>query len=311
MLPAAIHFFHAVFGALMLSNLSLVAFNGLTWGMAVFLVAAGLTLIFGILHVLNFSHGGFFMIGAYISYQVLSSMNGASSVIEYVGAAIIGGIVVGICGYFVDRLVLSRLKDVEEAYSLIATYALLILCEGAAKTIWGVNYKAVPPPESLAGALFYKGVFMPTYAIFVIGCGIAVFLILDLWIQRSRTGKLVRSVAADPWMCGLLGINARTIYTAVVVVSFVLAGIAGGLLAANQSLSPGLGGHYIIQAFGVIIVGGIGNIRGAFIASILLGMIVAFGTVYVPEFPGIFFYLAIAAIIMFRPEGLVRQRGMA
>ena len=211
----------------MLSDFGLVAFNGLAWAMAVFIVAAGLTLVFGILHVLNFSHGGFLMIGAYVS------------------------------------------------------------------------------------ALFYQGIFMPTYSMFVIGCGVALFLLLDVWIRRSRTGKLVQSVAADPWMCGLLGVNAPAMYTAVVVISFALAGFGGGLLAANQSLSPELGGHYIIQAFGVIIVGGIGNIRGAFLASVLLGLVVSFGTVYVPEYPGIFFYLAIVAILMFRPEGLIKQKGLA
>lgn len=295
----------------MLSDFGLVAFNGLTWAMAVFLVAAGLTLIFGILHVLNFSHGGFFMIGAYVSYDLLSSLADDVSIIGYVGAALAGGAVIGMLGYLVDRLVLRRLKGVEEAYSLIATYALLLLCEGAVKTIWGVDFMSVPVPDALSGALFYQGIFMPTYSMFVIGCGVAVFVVLDVWIQRSRMGKLVRSVAADPWMCGLLGVNAAAMYTAVVVISFVLAGMVGGLLAANQSLSPGLGGDYIIQAFGVIIVGGIGNIRGAFLASILLGLIVSFGTVYVPEYPGIFFYVAIAAILMFRPEGLIKQKGLA
>tara|TARA_R110001592_G_scaffold93859_4_gene272285 strand:- start:10472 stop:11359 length:888 start_codon:yes stop_codon:yes gene_type:complete len=295
----------------MLSDFGLVAFNGLAWAMAVFIVAAGLTLVFGILHVLNFSHGGFLMIGAYVSHDLLSMLDGDVSTISYIGAALAGGVVIGVLGYFVDRFILRRLKGVEEAYSLIATYALLLLCVGAVKMIWGIDFMSVPAPKALSGALFYQGIFMPTYSMFVIGCGVALFLLLDVWIRRSRTGKLVQSVAADPWMCGLLGVNAPAMYTAVVVISFALAGFGGGLLAANQSLSPELGGHYIIQAFGVIIVGGIGNIRGAFLASVLLGLVVSFGTVYVPEYPGIFFYLAIVAILMFRPEGLIKQKGLA
>jgi len=116
---------------------------------------------------------------------------------------------------------------------------------------------------------------------------------------------VMQSVALDPWMANVLGINVNAMFTTAVVAGFALAGLAGGLLAPNQSLSPGLGGTYIIQAFGVIIVGGIGNVRGAFLAALLLGMIDAFGTVYVPEYPGIFFYIAVAGILMYRPQGLL------
>ncbi|MCC5859625.1 MAG: branched-chain amino acid ABC transporter permease [Ectothiorhodospiraceae bacterium] len=295
----------------MLSEVGLVVFNGLTWGMAVFLVAAGLTLVFGILHILNFSHGGFFMIGAYVSYQLLVTFGGGSALSFYLAAAFGGGLVVAFLGYVIDRLVLRRLKHVDHAYSLIATYALLVLCEGFVEITWGVDYRGMATPEILAGASFQHGIFMPTYSMFVIGAGVVLFLMLDAWMQYSRTGKLVRSVAIDPWMSGVLGVNTVAVYTAVVVVGFFLAGLAGGLLAANQSLSPALGSQYIIQAFGVIIVGGIGSVRGAFLASVLLGIVVALESLYFPYYPGMLFYLAVALFVMFRPAGLIKQRGVA
>lgn len=289
----------------MLADLLLIAMNGLVWGMAVFLVASGLTLIFGILHILNFSHGGFVMIGAYLAFTLMNLLAGSVGIVAFILIAFACAAAVGLMGFVVDRVVFERLKRVDDSYSLIATYAVLLLCEGFVKTAWGPNFQSVYPPSGLEGAVFLGNLFMPSYALFVIGAGVIVFLVLDFWLHRTPSGKIMKSVAVDPWMASLLGINVNAIFTVAVVGGFVLAGLAGGLLAPNQSLSPMMGGVYIIQAFGVIIVGGIGNVRGAFIAAILLGLIDAFGTVYVPQFPGIFFYVAVAVIILFRPQGLL------
>lgn len=290
----------------MLSDLLLVAVNGLVWGMAVFLVASGLTLIFGILHILNFSHGGFVMIGAYLGYSLLARMAPGAGIVAFIGVALVCGVLAGVLGLVVDAVVFRRLRGVDDSYSLIATYAVLLLCEGGVKRVWGANFLSVPPPRGLDGALELGDLFLPSYALFVIAAGCVVFLALEVWLHRTASGKIMQSVAIDPWMAGLLGINVRAVFTVAVVAGFVLAGLAGGLLVANQSLSPMLGGTYIIQAFGVIIVGGIGNVRGAFLAAILLGLIDSFGTVYVPEFPGIFFFVAVALFILFRPQGLLR-----
>ncbi|PZW37829.1 amino acid/amide ABC transporter membrane protein 1 (HAAT family) [Humitalea rosea] len=289
----------------MLSEVLPTALNGLVWAMSVFLVASGLTLIFGILHILNFSHGGFVMIGAYLAFTVTNRVPGTASVAAFLGIAVACAVAVGAMGLVVDRVVFRRLKGVDDSYSLVATYALLLLCEGAVKSGWGGNFLSMSPPEGLGGALFVGDLFVPSYALFVIAAGVAVYLALDLWLHRTASGRILKSVALDPWMASLLGINVTAIFTVAVVAGFALAGLAGGLLAPNQSLSPALGGTYIIQAFGVIIVGGIGNVRGAFLAAVLLGLVDAFGTVYVPEFPGIFFFVAVAVIILFRPQGLL------
>lgn len=292
-------------------DIGLTVFNGLAWGMATFLVAAGLTLIFGILHILNFAHGGFFMIGAYVAYSVMLAFGGSLPLWLYLVAAIAAGLAVGLMGWGVDKLILRRLRHVEDAYSLIATYALLLVCVGGVQLVWGLNYLSVMPPPELNSVVFLGDLFMPTYTIFIIACGILAFIALEIFISHTEMGRLIRVVAADPWMAKLLGLNVRRIYLITVVFSFALAGLAGGLLMANQSLSPELGGIFLLQAFGVVIVGGMGSIRGAFIAAILLGMIESFGTYFFPQYPGIYFLIALAVILLVKPEGIMGKEQTA
>jgi len=283
----------------------LMALNGLSWGMTVFLTAAGLTLVFGILHVLNFAHGGFVMLGAYLAYSLLA-MLGEPSFWAFMLATVVCAAALGVLGVAVDRLVFQRLRGVGESYSLIATYALLLLCQGAVKVIWGIDFLSVPPPPVLRGATEIAGMLAPNFVLFVIGCGVLVFLLLDYLVHRTELGKTVQSVAVDPWMASLLGVNVRLVLTGTVVVGIALAGVAGALLSVNQSLSPNMGSALIIQAFGVIIVGGMGNIRGAFLAAILLGLITAVGDRVFAEVPGLFFYVALISILMWRPQGLLK-----
>lgn len=295
----------------MLYDIGLTVFNGMAWAMATFLVAAGLTLIFGILHILNFAHGGFFMIGAYVSYSVMLAFGAGLPLWLFLIAALAAGMVVGLLGWAVDRFVFRRLRHVEDAYSLIATYALLLVCGGAVQLIWGLNYLSVMPPPSLNSVVFIGDIFMPTYTIFIILSGVVAYVGLELLINRTRIGQLIRVVAADPWMAQLLGLNVKRIYLMTVIFSFALAGVAGGLLMPNQSLSPELGGIFLLQAFGVVIVGGMGSIRGAFLAALLLGMIESFGTYLFPQYPGIFFLLALAVILLVKPSGIMGKEQTA
>jgi len=286
-------------------DIGMTVFNGLAWAMATFLVAAGLTLIFGILHILNFAHGGFFMIGAYVSYSIMMAFGGSLPLWLYLVGAMASGIVVGLLGWAVDKLVFRRLRDVEDAYSLIATYALLLVCGGAVQLIWGLNYMGVMPPPALNTVVFVGDMFMPTFTIFIILSGIVAYIGLEFFISKTSTGRLIRVVAADPWMAQLLGLNVKKIYLITVIFSFAMAGTAGGLLMPNQSLSPELGGIFLLQAFGVVILGGMGSIRGAFYAALLLGLIESFGTYFFPQYPGIFFLLALAVILLLKPEGIM------
>lgn len=283
--------------------------NAMTWAMATFLVAAGLTLIFGILHILNFSHGGFFMIGAYVAFSLLGRLGATPSLGTYLVAGVAGAVVVAALGWAVDTFMLRRLRKVEDAYVLIATYALLLVCEGGTKLIWGLGYQSVMPPAPLDGAWVVGRFAVPTFSLFVIAAGVAVFLGLEWLLARTSVGRLIRAVAMDPWTSRLLGVNVTLVFAMTVVVGFALAGLAGGLLLANQSLSPELASVFIIQAFGVIIVGGMGSVRGAFIGAMLLGLIDSIGAWLLPELPGVLFFVAMAAVLLLRPQGLLgRER---
>ena len=288
-----------------------ILFNAMSWAMATFLVAAGLTLVFGILHVLNFSHGGFFMIGAYVAYSVMNLVGGDASLFVYLVASVVAAVAIGLAGWGTDILVFRRLRNVEGVYVLVATYALLLVCDGFVKLVWGLNFLSVLPPEELFGAVFLGDVVMPNYALFVIFAGIAVFLLLEWLIAGTSIGKLIQAIAIDPWMARLLGIDVAFVYSVTVVIGFALAGFAGGLLVANQSLSPQLAGIFIIQAFGVVIVGGMGSIRGAFLASILLGLVEAAGAFVLPQYPGVLFFAALAVMLLVRPQGLLGTERIA
>ncbi|WP_261969575.1 branched-chain amino acid ABC transporter permease [Prosthecodimorpha staleyi] len=289
-----------------LTDILFALINGAATGSAVFLVAAGLTLIFGILKILNFAHGAFFMIGAYVAYTIIGSNPGSLHV--FIAAAFAAAAAVAALGFVADRLVLRRLRHVDEAYMLIATFAVLLVCTGVVKLIWGVNYASINPPPLLDGAVTAGSLFVPSYSLFVIAAGLFVFLGLELVIHRTWIGKLLQAVASDSWMSGVLGINVPAALTITVIASFALAGLAGGLLLANQTLSPILGESYLLLAFMAVIIGGLGNVRGAFIASLLLGTIESGSSLVIPNMPGMATYVFVILFLLAKPQGLIGGR---
>lgn len=282
--------------------------NGLSVAMSIFLVSAGLTLVFGILRILNFAHGGFFMLGAYVAFSIVQTLG--LSLPTLLLASALAGIVVGGLGVLCDRIVLKRLRTLDEAYMLIGTFGLLLLCTGTVKLLWGVGYHTVDTPASLSGILIFGTIMIPKFSLFIIGMGLLVFFALEYAIHRLWIGKIAMALAHDRWMTGLLGLNVPLLFTGVVVVAFALAGIAGGLLLPNQSLSPELGHAYTLNAFIAVIIGGLGNIRGAFLASLILGITESMGSFLVPGMPGLAIYLVMIALLLARPNGLL-YRGVS
>jgi branched-chain amino acid transport system permease protein len=286
----------------MLLEWSFALISGLTLAMAGFLVATGLTLVFGVLGILNFAHGAYFMVGAYVTYAVVGSA--PQTVAWWLTGCVAGGLVVSVLGLLTDSLVFRRLRGVDQHYTLIATFALLLVVSGLVKLVFGLDFRSVRPPPALDTTLSMGGLFIPLYSLFVIGAGIVVFLLLDIAMHRSWGGKLVEAVARDAWMADVMGINTSVVMTVAVVVSFALAGFAGGLLVPNQSLSPGLGDVFLLFAFNTVILGGLGSVRGAFLASIVLGLIESFSAVLLPEMPSITLYLALIVFILVKPHGI-------
>jgi branched-chain amino acid transport system permease protein len=284
------------------NDLLFAVFNAAAFGMAIFVVAAGLTLIFGLMRLLNMAQGGFFMIGAYTSYSVMG--RDVQSLGMFLFAALVGGVVVALLGLVTDKLVLRRLRHVDPHYVLIATFALMMVCTGATKLIWGVDFFSVNPPPGLDQPLNPFGMFFSAYQIFVIVAGVLVYALLEVAIHRMWFGKLMQALAADPWMSGVLGLNVSFGIALSVMASFLLAGLAGGLLLPNQSLSTGLGDSYLMYAFFAVIIGGLGNIRGAFIGSLVLGLVQSLNTVLLPSVPGLAIYVVLAAFLLWKPSGL-------
>ncbi|MBX3539368.1 MAG: ABC transporter permease [Chelatococcus sp.] len=287
----------------MLDQVLFALANGLAAGMAVFLVAAGVTLIFGLLRILNFAQGSFFMLGAYVAFSIMGPS--ASSIWVFLLAALVSGVVVAALGLVTDIVVFRRLRDYDEAYTLIATFALMMLLDGLVKMIWGLNYHSISPPPSLAGVLMVGPVIVPIFSLFIIGLGIVVFIILEFAIHRLWIGKIVQALAHDQWMSGFVGINVPVMLTLTVVAAFFLAGAAGGLLLPNQSLSPTLSHAFLLQAFIAVIIGGLGNIRGAFLAALVLGLVESLNAVVLPDQPGVAMYVVMVAFMLWRPAGLL------
>ncbi|MET0606462.1 MAG: branched-chain amino acid ABC transporter permease [Beijerinckiaceae bacterium] len=289
----------------MTSQLSFAAVNGIVLGMAVFLVAAGLTLVFGILKIFNFAHGAFFMIGAYVTHAVTGQE--PSSLPLFMFAALVAAMAMGALGILTDAVVLRRLDGVPRDYTLIATFAILLLCDGAAKIVFGQDIYTVYPPPVLDQTL-NVGIVVSYYSLFIVLCGIVLFLLLDFGLNHLWFGKLVQAVARDPWMADVIGLRVQSIKLISVGASFALAGLAGGLLVANQSLSLNLGHSYLLLAFNSVIVGGLGSIRGAFIAAIIFGLFESFNSVLLPSMPGTISYAVLIAVILWKPDGLFPER---
>lgn len=286
----------------MANELLFAVFNAAAFGMAIFVVAAGLTVIFGLMRLLNMAQGGFFMIGAYTAYSVMG--RDVQSLWMFLLAALCGGVVVALLGLLTDRLVLRRLRNVDPHYVLIATFALMMVCTGVTKLVWGVDFFSVNPPPGLDQPLNPFGLFFSAYQLFVIAAGVVVYIVLEVAIHRLWFGKLMQALAADPWMAGVLGLNVSFGIALSVMASFFLAGLAGGLLLPNQSLSTGLGDSYLMYAFFAVIIGGLGNIRGAFIGSLVLGLVQSLNTVLLPSVPGLAIYVVLAAFLLWKPSGL-------
>lgn len=271
--------------------------------MMLFLAAAGLTLIFGVLKILNFAHGGFFMLGVYLTYTLLGGQS--VSAIVFFGAVLSGGVIVALLGIAVERLVISRLYHLDESYMLIATYALLLILQGLVEGVWGIHNYMLAPPQGLNRGIEILGVIIPVYSLVISAWGVGIAIVLALLIYRTSIGKLIRAAAADSAMTNALGINVTALYTLVFAGGAFLAALGGGVGAPNQAISIELANTYIVQAFGVVVVGGLGNIGGAFLAAVVLGLIDSFGTVYLPQVPGLVFYLAMAIMLIFKPQGLL------
>ena len=276
--------------------------GGLTAAMFLFLIASGLSLIFGVLRVLNFAHGSFYMLGAYIAWQVVHWVQptGAAFWLAALGAAL--GI--AILGGVIERLLFRFLYGREELYQLLFTYALVLILGDAAKFTWGTDQLSVSRPAILDGGFEVLGATVPYYNLFIIIIGPLIALGVYLMLTRTGLGRMVRAAALDREMLDALGANVGWLYTGMFMLSAALAGLAGALVTPIQSIVPGMDVEIIVQAFIVVVIGGLGSFWGTFWGSMLYGQVLSFGILVFPGFSLFSVFALMAVILIVRPWGL-------
>jgi branched-chain amino acid transport system permease protein len=276
---------------------------GLTEAMYLWLVAAGLSLIFGVLRVLNFAHGALYMLGAYLTYAVFRACGG-----NFWVALLVGPVLVSLLGWAMEVFFLRRVYRADVAFQLLLTFAFVLVFDDLVKLVFGPVYQSPPTPASLSGAVSLFGSVLPVYHIFILAAGGLVALGLWAFLEKTRWGLLVRATAADREMARALGVRSSRLFTFVFMLGAWLAGLGGALSIPVRSISPGMGELIIIEAFVVVVLGGLGSLRGAFLGSVVIGLLHAYGIVFLPVFELALAYLGMAAVLIVRPWGLFGVR---
>jgi len=277
--------------------------GGLTAAMFLFLIASGLSLVFGVMRVLNFAHGSFYMIGAYLAWQVVQWLQPSAE--RFWPAVLAAALGVALLGAIVERLLLRHLYDREELYQLLFTYALVLVLGDAAKFLWGTQQLSVSRPPVLAGGIEIFGTLVPHYNLFIMLFGPLVAVSVWLMLTRTTMGRMVRAAALDREMLGALGANVGWLYTGMFALASFLAGLSGALVTPIQSIVPGMDVEIIVQAFIVVVIGGLGSFWGTFLGSVIYGQVLSFGILIFPGFSLFSVFALMAVILILRPWGLL------
>ncbi len=285
-----------------LDTVATLVFSGLTSASLLFLVAAGLTLIFGAMHIVNIAHGSFYMLAAFAVTSLTASMG--SPAMFWV-SLVVAPILVGVLGVLTEVLVLRRLYGREPLLGLLATFGLLYLFEGVALIVWGGQYRSIPIPSALQGHVQALGESFSIYNLFVISIAVVVGLFLWWLLQRTQLGWRVRAAVEDPETLAASGTNVRLLFTGVFALGAVLAGIAGAVTGPIESITTGLGTQILVEAFIVVVIGGLGSVPGAAIGAVVIGMFETAGVIWAPSFASAFIYLAMILVLIVRPSGLL------
>jgi len=282
-----------------MSNFIFQALNGLSSAMFLWLVAAGLTVAFGVCGILNVAHGSLYMMAAYFaftSFQILGFNFWLSLVFALIGA--------GIIGFLMERFFLRRIYDQPIEFQLILTFAFILVFDNLTKMIWGTMLIIPTMPGLFQGTILIVGRPFPIYNLFIIFAGIAVGLIIWVILNKTWWGMKLRAAASQREMANAIGINIPTLFTAAFVFAALLAAIGGALSTPIRVCDSGVGGAVIIQAFVVTVIGGLGSLKGAFVGALIIGVIGALCTLYVPFIELFVLYLIMAVVLIIRPQGL-------
>ena len=276
--------------------------SGISHGMLLFLISAGLSLIFGVTRILNFAHGGLFMLGAYIALSMTGLVFGG--LVGFVLALVAGAGALLLVGGGLETLMLRRIYRSAHEYQLLLTFGLVFVIGDLVMLLWGREEFSISAPVQLSGASKVFGVTFPTYRLFLITVGVIVALALWVLLHRTRFGIWIRAATLDREMLSALGVNTSRLYTGVFALGAALAGLGGALAAPVVAIGPGLHVEVIIDAFVVVVIGGMGSIPGALVGSLLVGLVNAFGILAFPSLAVVLTFALMAFILIVRPWGL-------
>jgi len=273
--------------------------NSVQYGLLLFLVASGLTLIFGIMGVINLAHGSFYMIGAYMAFALARSLGSLWLALP------VGIVLAAVLGLIIEWLLISRLYRRDHLHQVLLTFGLILVFEELRSIALGDDVHSVPIPALLSASLpLTDTLSYPVYRLFISGVCIALAAAMYWTLQKTRLGARIRAAASNPEMAQSLGLDIRWIHALVFATGVALAALAGMIAAPVSSVFPGMGNQVLIVCFVIVVIGGIGSLRGALVAALLIGFCDTFGKVLFPEFAGIAVYLFMAGVLLFRPAGL-------
>jgi branched-chain amino acid transport system permease protein len=276
--------------------------HGLAYGMVLFLVASGLTMIFGMMDILNLAHAAFFMLAAYFCYQFLS-MTG-----NFWAALLLAPVATAFFGILLERFLLRKIQAFGLMSQLVLTVGFSLVILAGVKIFWGTESLPVKIPPILSGLVMIGGMDYPIYRLFVIGLSLVVLAIMAILLYKTRIGKIVRAAVSDANMVNALGINIPLVFTFVFGVGIWLAGVAGVAIAPILTVFPGLADQMGMDAFVVVITGGFGSLKGAFIVSVIFGLLSSYGVQFVSTLAPVLMFAFMAIVLAIRPLGLFGER---
>ena len=276
--------------------------NSVQYGLLLFMLAAGLTLIFGIMGVVNLAHGSFYMLGAYLAYA-LSGLFGSLTL-----ALIVGSLMAVAFGLALEWLLFRHFYKRDHLDQVLLTFGLIYIFEELRSMLWGDDVHSVAIPELLSASIpLTDNLSYPVYRLFISGVCLALAAGLYLLISKTRLGMKIRAGAFNRDMAESLGINIKRIHAIVFALGIALAAVAGMVAAPVSSVYPNMGSQVLIMCFVVVVIGGIGSVKGALVSALLVGLVDTFGKVLLPAMSGMLVYMLMAAVLLWKPEGLFKQ----
>jgi len=279
-------------------------FVGLSRSMILFIVCSGLSFVLGVLRVPNIAHGSLYMIGAFSAFSITRIVPGPAG---FWLALVFSPIVVALVSFVAERALFCHLYQREHLMLLLFTFALSLILGDLVKIVWGAEYKSIMAPEWLGGSMPLFGASIPRYNIFLLIIGPLVAIGLWLFTNKTKLGKIARAAAVDREMVGAVGINVSWVFAFAFVLGCFLAGLGGALVAPTVSITLGMDHNLIIEAFLIVTIGGLGNMWGAMVGSLIFGLTQAFGVLFWPQFAIVFPYTAVVIILLWRPKGLLKS----